>query len=49
MEIGGRGEKLMGTALILGGEVTKCSRTDSDKDHTTENVLKTTELYTLNG
>ena len=49
MEVGGRGEKLMGTALILGGEVTKCSRIDSDKDHTTENVLKTTELYTLNG
>lgn len=39
----------MGTAFILGGEVTKCSRIDSDEGHTMENVLKTTELYTLNG
>lgn len=39
----------MGTAFILGGEVTKCSRIDTAEGHTMENVLKTTELYTSNG
>ena len=37
----------MGTEFILG--VLKCSKIDSDDGHTIEKLLKTTELYTLNG